>query len=394
MSSELLAMRLERPLTEGEIAVLRSRLPEERRARLARGLRPEKQAQVLCAYGLLYRILRERYGWRKFPAMALEKYRWSFSLMMTAVQLVIGIPISIYMKNVYSKAMAEKTDGVMWRYLWLIPGTFYVMWYHSLYLSHKSTLEYALNINNVIFLALIDIGSFLVYHIVVMLSCEQHKRIELEEKNHQLAMKAMQYENIRTRIMEAQKANHDLRHHLTLMKGYLDTGAYDKLQSYLSSYTASVPEDNSIIFCDNVAVNLILMYFENLAKKNGADISISADIPEKIQIADNNISALLCNLLENAVDACKTQTMGNRRIVVCASADSRRLALTIDNTCEKNAVQDSNGVYISTKHSGNGIGIESVKDIVKMYNGFFTAEQRGGMFCVSVMLQNTPPADI
>ena len=72
MSSELLAMRLERPLTEGEIAVLRSRLPEERRARLARGLRPEKQAQVLCAYGLLNRILRERYGWRKFPAMALE----------------------------------------------------------------------------------------------------------------------------------------------------------------------------------------------------------------------------------------------------------------------------------------------------------------------------------
>lgn len=72
MSSELLAVRLERPLMEEEAARLRNFLPEERRLRLARVLRPEKQAQVLCAYGLLNRVLRERYGWRKLPVMALE----------------------------------------------------------------------------------------------------------------------------------------------------------------------------------------------------------------------------------------------------------------------------------------------------------------------------------
>ena len=72
MSSDLLAVRLERPLNEEETAILLPLLPEERRVRLARILQPEKQAQVLCAYGLLHWILWERYGWREFPAMTLE----------------------------------------------------------------------------------------------------------------------------------------------------------------------------------------------------------------------------------------------------------------------------------------------------------------------------------
>lgn len=71
MNMDLRAVRLDRPLTREESAALASLLPPARRGRLERVRLAEKQAQVLCAYGLVHRIVRERYGWRGFPEMAL-----------------------------------------------------------------------------------------------------------------------------------------------------------------------------------------------------------------------------------------------------------------------------------------------------------------------------------
>lgn len=68
---DLLAVRLERPLSEREEAALLSLLPARRRERLLRTKTAEKRREPLCAYALLWMALRERYGWRQLPEMAL-----------------------------------------------------------------------------------------------------------------------------------------------------------------------------------------------------------------------------------------------------------------------------------------------------------------------------------
>ena len=70
MSIELWAARLERPLTDRETAALTALLPPERRQRLSRLKQPEKRREPLCAYLLLRLALRERYGWRDLPRIA------------------------------------------------------------------------------------------------------------------------------------------------------------------------------------------------------------------------------------------------------------------------------------------------------------------------------------
>lgn len=96
---------------------------------------------------------------------------------------------------------------------------------------------------------------------------------------------------------------------------------------------------------------------------------------------------LLGNLLENAVEACILQPEGNRHIIVRGQLKNNSLFLTIDNTFNGKILQDNNGVYISTKHSGAGLGIESARQIAMRYNGIFEVIQKNGMFCVSVLLK-------
>lgn len=71
--TELRAVRLERPLTAEEEAVLLPLMPAERRERLLRVKQPERRREPLCAYGLLAALLREQYGWRTLPELAVTE---------------------------------------------------------------------------------------------------------------------------------------------------------------------------------------------------------------------------------------------------------------------------------------------------------------------------------
>ena len=66
------ALLLDRPLSAQEAAELTALLPPERRERLHRMRLPEKRQEVLCAYLILRRALREQYRWQEIPPIVCE----------------------------------------------------------------------------------------------------------------------------------------------------------------------------------------------------------------------------------------------------------------------------------------------------------------------------------
>lgn len=321
-----------------------------------------------------------------FPALARQPFRWSYSLMMSAVQVVILIPLFIYIRRIYTNAIEKETNPAAWRYLWLIPATFYLLWFYQLYGYGKSGTEMALQPENTIFLLFIDLGAFLIYYMVVCLINEHDRNYTLETQNHLLYLQTVQYEHLKNRIAETRRARHDLRHHITVMAGFLDAGELDKLAAYLDSYRKSLPDDNSILYCKNSVVNLLLLYFAQQAREKEIAFDVHMDIPASLDIAENDLSVLLGNLLENALEACAQQTHGLRQITVCGKVNGSTLILTVDNTYENQILRDANGAYLSTKHKGAGLGLESVRQIALRYDGAFQAEQKDGVFLASVLL--------
>ncbi len=73
MSIELWAARLERPLTQRETAAMLELLPLARRERVLRLKQTEQRREPLCAYLILRRALREQYGWKELPPIALAE---------------------------------------------------------------------------------------------------------------------------------------------------------------------------------------------------------------------------------------------------------------------------------------------------------------------------------
>lgn len=320
-----------------------------------------------------------------FPALAHQGYRWSFSLMLFIVETILSVPLFLYMKRVYTPAVEREPSGFEWRYLWLIPATFYVMWYYAFYgNASQSSLEIALRPKNTLFLFIVNVGAILIYYVVTRLVLEQNKTLELTELNHQLTMQTMQYENLQDRITEARRAKHDVRHHITLMQEYLSNGDYASLKSYLDAYGKSLPDDSLVRFCENAAANAVLLYFAQQAKNCGIDYDVKADIPNDTVVSEIDISVLFGNLLENALDACKAERGGDRKIVVRASAVGGSLCVTVDNTYTGTLQYAPDGTPVSCKHPGFGLGTRSVRSIAERYHGVCKLEAKNGMFYASV----------
>lgn len=320
-----------------------------------------------------------------FGSMAYESYRWTNSFCMLIGHLLFTTPVAVYFYKSYSVSINKPHNNV-WRYLWLVPATFYLAWYWHLYGQGRSSLEVALEPVNTLFLLLIDIGSFVIYHMILRLIHELNKNMELEMKNHQLAMQTLQYENLRTKIAEARRAKHDIRHHITLMREYLHNGNLDELERYLDQYQKSLPSDSGLVFSNNYTLNTLLLYFAQEAKNYGIDYDVRIDLQENLWIPENDLSVLLGNLLENAIHACAEQSNGERKIIIRAKETENTIFLTIDNTFDGELKQSKDGSYLSTKLNGNGLGLMSVRSITEQYHGTFEIETQENLFCVSVAL--------
>lgn len=177
-----------------------------------------------------------------------------------------------------------------------------------------------------------------------------------------------------------------MHHHVVLMEEYLKNRQYAELEEYLSGYRRLLPDDTRISFCENTAVNAVVLYFAEQAKDGDIDFDARLSVPETVSVPAVELSVLFGNLLENAVDACNVETCDDKRILLRATADSASLCVTVDNTFTGNIKRSADGAVLSTKHSGEGLGLASVGVIAERYGGVFKTEQREGMFCASVLL--------
>lgn len=322
-------------------------------------------------------------------AMARQSGRWTASAALLPVAAAVLIPLFLYFRRCYAPAIAQPVGKSSWRYLWLVPGTFYLLWYCFCYGSVRATLDIALDPSSAALTLLVNLGGFLTYHMVILLVDEMGKNQRLTARNHQLAIQSLQSDSLNRQIAATRRARHDLHHHFAVMDGYLTAGEYEKLHQYLRTFLDAPPEGGRTPFCANSAVSALLSYFQNLAQTYHVQYTVTADIPAKTGLPDQTLTVLLGNLLENAMDACKLVTDGPRRISATVKTTSDALFIQVENTCASRPVQDQDGSFFSTKHPGKGIGLASVQAITEQYEGLMTVESENSIFCVSLLL-NTP----
>ncbi len=197
-------------------------------------------------------------------------------------------------------------DKAMWRYMWKIP-----------LISTAFGLLYYFNGNIYIYDTWLFIASrylklfsacYMAYVAVKVLETAR-SRARLEEafkhSDRILMTQKKQYDTLSAHMDEVRKARHDLRQHLAVVQSYIDHDDTAGLAEYINIYKDRLPIDAPEYFCANGVVNAIINYYAAQALNAGIGFMATVTYPKDCPVSDTDITVLLGNLLENAVEACK-----------------------------------------------------------------------------------------
>ena len=75
---------------------------------------------------------------------------------------------------------------------------------------------------------------------------------------------------------------------------------------------------HAVKFCSNSVANMVLNYYYSLALQQDIAFTARIDLPKELAIQDEDLSVLLGNLLENAIEMCIRDRPGWFRLSPCA----------------------------------------------------------------------------
>ena len=222
-----------------------------------------------------------------FPALAVQSYRWSFALALFLVQLLTMPFMGIFIYKDIRPALSEPETKKLWRYLWIIPITFYITWFFVTYFgSDISPAEMAQRPTTVIFLLLINLGALVMYYAVASMVRENAQKLRLERDNYSLELQNLQLSHLSERMEKARRARHDLRQHYVVLLSYLDAKDFDAIENYLEQFRNTQGSDTPLCYCENQVINAVVVYYIDKACQLGAEVSAQLNIPEKLSIPD------------------------------------------------------------------------------------------------------------
>lgn len=219
------------------------------------------------------------------------------------------------------------------------------------------------------------------------------ERMELE---YQLAELKEETEHMRKQDGEIKKLHanvrqlkHDMKNHVMVIASYLNGGNYEKAKEYTSEILGKLNAVHSYVETGNSLLNHILNEKLEYARKQG--ISVKAQIEnlafERMKSID--FSALLTNMLDNAIEASMAEGIEQGAKEVQISIQAVR---GYDTICVKNKISASvlanNPELKSTKEEKeqHGFGVRKVKQIVDEYHGMADFYEEDNFFCVKVFI--------
>lgn len=164
---------------------------------------------------------------------------------------------------------------------------------------------------------------------------------------------------------------HDIKKHLQSIEMLNEQKEHDKISAYIQQLVLSSDLKESSRLCDHEMLNSILCRY--MQQCTDSHITFHVDIRSGTTdfIADNDLTSLFCNLLDNAIAA--TGIIPDSFIEITTSKREKTsfVVITVINSCRKNPFLHKDRQLHTNKTDKNrhGFGLKSIRKAVNKYHG-------------------------
>ena len=223
---------------------------------------------------------------------------------------------------------------------------------------------------------------------------EQNANFREEAISLQAKSKAQQesIEALSAAYAQQRKLTHDFRAHLSTLDGMLMQQNRDinTIQTYIHSLQSKQTERILLVNTHHAALDALLNQKALVAKNRKIDIQFSVNDLSPIKIDMVDLTVVISNTLDNAIEACEKLPETDRQIYVQALLEEDELFYAIRNkSLPVNMV--ANQLPASTKEnpSFHGNGLQNVHTTLEKYHTLYAMDYENGWFEFATELPNT-----
>lgn len=178
---------------------------------------------------------------------------------------------------------------------------------------------------------------------------------------------------------------HDMHHHNAVIMGLLQSGDIGDLKIYVKRYDETLNPHLNQAICLNPIANSILNLYASRAEEKNIKIKFHVNVPESIGIENIDLTCVLGNALENALEGCLRLSQGaEKEISVTVKYFDNRLRLMVENTCRPD-IHFEGELPVTQKNTG-GTGTKSILYTAERYDGTAGFSVMEGKFITQIVL--------
>ena len=193
---------------------------------------------------------------------------------------------------------------------------------------------------------------------------------------------------VRSIYNEMRGYKHDFHHHLQTLKGQLEAGETERALAYLEQLDRSLQAVDTLQKTGNVTVDAILSAKLAQAKAAGIPVTVQANLPAQLLLSDLEVSIVLGNLLDNAMEACGAAE-GEKFLRLTLCLKGKMLYCYLLNSA--GAKQKKLGALFKTAKPGaHGFGLHRAAAIIEQHGGWIKYNSEDGAFTSEFLVPAVP----
>ena len=193
--------------------------------------------------------------------------------------------------------------------------------------------------------------------------------------------------------MNIRRLHHDMKNHVTALLSLCGDDA--QLRRYLMSMSSGLEEYDTVFDTGSAVLNGLLSEKLHMARASDVRLIACVDFTGGSFIEDIDVCAIFGNIVDNALCAAARLDNPDDRVVrLKGGAIGGAIVIKCSNPCA-GELRWKNGLPVTDRGRGHGIGLLSVRQAVERYGGVLDVALSGGEFTVTMMIpEENKKADV
>lgn len=236
---------------------------------------------------------------------------------------------------------------------------------------------------SVIAVLIINFTVFFLFDSLAILYQEKQEKGFVEQQNRYYEN---QLEIINASLECSNILRHDMKNHLQTIFTDIKNGNISEAQQNISDIADVYNERSEIIHTGYPAIDSIVNFKLQAAKKNGVRVNASSTLPQGLNISSFDSTVIFGNLIDNALQA--VSLVPENKFIDFALHYSKGMLLIRITNPFINEIKKSGDKVITSKtdKKNHGYGLTSVKETVEKYDGTIEINPDDNIFTVTAVL--------